>query len=344
MREPDDGERATTIGRASDSGQVYQSGADQYVTHIHIAESRGRTAHEARRRADAVVQVLTRTVGELTAHCKELEGQVRRARAEGRAAAQAEFAEKLKDAELRVLRARSTMRQAEEERGRAEALLARAQEELALRRDEVEQGEREAVPLPGRPGPSRDGEPFSDLLERAEAEIGAVRDELRQLGENFDGDTAPRVVQGEWTERTPAETRDLPEPRMYFVWHAPGPPRRPRIGVVAVASALPPWIPMLVVTAIRAAYATDASSWQLASFTAVTVLLGALACVLALFLVTLLANHLMNRASERSPSETAIGCMSIVAIAVFGASFFTPLDWPGPGGGWGRAIVSVTLG
>ena len=126
MREPDDGERATTIGRASDSGQVYQSGADQYVTHIHIAESRGRTAHEARRRADAVVQVLTRTVGELTAHCKELEGQVRRARAEGRAAAQAEFAEKLKDAELRVLRARSTMRQAEEERGRAEALLARA--------------------------------------------------------------------------------------------------------------------------------------------------------------------------------------------------------------------------
>ncbi|MFE9935692.1 hypothetical protein [Streptomyces hirsutus] len=82
--------------------------------------------------------MLTRAVGEWTARCEELEEQVKRVRAEGRAEAQAEFAKGLQDAELRVMRARSTMRQAEEERAKAEALLAQAQEELARRRREAE--------------------------------------------------------------------------------------------------------------------------------------------------------------------------------------------------------------
>ncbi|MFI1417941.1 hypothetical protein ACH4VX_08095 [Streptomyces sp. NPDC020731] len=73
MREPDQPE---TWGHASGNGQVYQSRANQYITHIHVTEARSQTAHEARRRADVVVQVLTRAVGEWTARCQELEERV----------------------------------------------------------------------------------------------------------------------------------------------------------------------------------------------------------------------------------------------------------------------------
>ncbi|MFC5956084.1 DUF397 domain-containing protein [Streptomyces pratens] len=207
MRERDDGEahgRVETWGRASGNGQVYQSRANQYVINIHSAEARSQTAHEARQRADGWVQLLTRAVGEWTARCEELEEQVKRARAEGRAEAQAEFARRLQDAELRVMRAQSTMRQAEEERAKAEALPAQAQEELARRRREAERDaerKREAAPPRGHPGLSQDeqdAEQFSDLMERAEAELGAVREELRQLGEEIGGQgggrTEPQVV------------------------------------------------------------------------------------------------------------------------------------------------------
>lgn len=68
--------------------------------------------------------------GGWAARRQEPEEQVRQARADGHAEAQAEFAEWLKDAEPRVLRARSTMRQAERERARAEAELGAVRGEL----------------------------------------------------------------------------------------------------------------------------------------------------------------------------------------------------------------------
>lgn len=367
MRERDDGEargRVETWGRASDNGQVYQAGADQYVTHIHIAEDRSRTAHEARQRADVVVQVLTRAIGEWAARCRELEEKAGRAKAEGRAEAGAEFAEKLKDAELRVMRARSTMRQAEEERARAEALLAQAQEELARRRREVERDaeqEREAAPLPAHPGLSQerqDTEQFSELMERAEAELGAVREELRQLGEEIDGDTA-QVVEGEWASRPTADEQPAPEAAVGLpgskpvqgglvarallaerpLW--PGPPRRLRIGSVFVVCMLPPWIPMIAVTANRAAYATDTSPSRLAAFTAFTVILGVVVCMLAAVCVAFMAIGLLSRSSEQKAGDACVRCMLVAAPLLLVAAFFTPLDWPGPLGAWGKALLSA---
>ncbi len=231
MREPDDGaggdarRRAGTYGRASGHGQVYQSAGDQYVTHVNItAEGRGLAAHEARERADVVVQVLARAVGEWAARCQELEEKARRAKAEGRAEAHAEFTERLRDAELRVMRARSTMRQAEEERARAEALLAQAQQELARRRRGGEQDRDDDDLRPVRPGPpqdERDAEEFCDLLERAEAELGAVREGLRRLGEETGPDPA-RVVAGGVDAPHRAGPASGPRPA-----DRPGRPRRP---------------------------------------------------------------------------------------------------------------------
>lgn len=360
MREPD---RRETYGRASDNGQVYQAGANQYVTHIHVAEARGQTAHEARQRADVVVQVLTRAVGEWAARCQELEEQVGRAKAEGRAEAQAEFAEKLKDAELRIMRARSTMRRAEEERARAEALLAQAQEELVRRRRSGERV-RDVVPHPVHPGLSqdqRDEEQFSDLMERAESELGAVREELRQLGEEIGGDSA-RVVEGQstrqsGTDRQPAPARrvapngapGVPAGRAPAVTvkrvSAPGPFRRLRGGVALVLCILPPWVPVVVVTANRAAYASDATPLQLASFTAVMALLGVGASWLALAVLVLAAMSLVGDWISDREGGVAVVCVLAVAAILSVAAFFTPLGWPGPLGTWGRGIASwVGLG
>ncbi len=370
-RGDDEGARPGTYGRASDDAQVYQSGADQYVTHIHIAaEARGQSAHEARERADVVVQVLARAVGEWSARCQELEEKVRRARSEGRAEAQAEFAERLRDAELRVMQAQRTMRQAEEERAKAEALLAQAQRELALRRRKDER-DRDASPRPDPAGLARDrqeNEQFSDVLERAEAELGAVREELRQLGEDMGGREEPRTIEAlwdekraEWVARTPAPAPApeavspsggtteadaaqgaAPKPKRVPV---PGPPRRILIGTAWVACALPPWIPMLVVTANRVAYGTDESLWKVVPFTVGTVLVGLLLFAAALLLATLMAVDVLKRDSEQDAG--GLGCFGSVAgcLVLLVAAFYTPLDWPGPAGQWGRAIASsVGLG
>ncbi|MFD7688106.1 hypothetical protein [Streptomyces sp. NPDC059781] len=193
-------------GRASDDGQVYQSGADQYVTHIHIAEARCRTAQEACQRADAVVHVLTRAVGELAARCQELEERAGSARAEGRAEARAEFAERLRDAELRVMRAQRVMWAAEEKRAEAEETLARARQEPA-RRPRTAEREQEAASVRDPAVPARGWEGAEWLpgfVESARAELDAVREELRQLGEEADrGDgqwTAPVIVGGKWVQ------------------------------------------------------------------------------------------------------------------------------------------------
>ncbi|MFI5566145.1 hypothetical protein ACIA6T_01950 [Streptomyces sp. NPDC051740] len=359
--------RGEAWGRASGNGQVYQSRANQYVTHIHIAEAHTRTAHEARQRADVVVQVLVRAVGEWAARCQELEEQVRRARAEGRAEAQAEFAEKLKDAELRVMRAQSTMRQAEEERARAETLLAQAQEELARRRREAERDaerevERDAVLLPESPGPARDQEDteqFSGLLERAEAELGAVREELRLLGEEVgrgDGHAVgAQVIQGEPVQwlRTDEELglggAAASDRRFGYPAGSPydlvppqalDPPRWFLIVPAWVLCALPPCVVMVAVTAVRAAFASDASILGVVPFTLVMVLLSGAGFFLAVWAVRFVNLDYLDRVSEHDVTYYPYLASLVGSAVLFVVAFFTPLSWPGPSGGWGRGIAS----
>ncbi|MEV7859388.1 hypothetical protein AB0O86_11260 [Streptomyces hirsutus] len=358
--------RPGTWGRASDNAHVYQSGADQYVTHIHIAaEARGQAADEARARADSVVQALTHAVGEWAARCQELEEQVRRAKSEGRAEAQAEFAKRLQDAELRVMQAQRVMREAEEERARAEAMLAQAQQELAQQRRAAERDREAVAPLRDPVGFERDRqdtEQFSDLMERAKAELGAVREELRQLGEEIneqDGgrDTA-RVVAGQWARQPgaagqPASARSaasngnggVPARRApagtVRRTPAPGPSRRLQGGVALVLCMLPPWVPVVVITANRAVYASEATPLQRASFTTVSVLLGAGASWLALAIVVLAVASLVDDWISERQGWVAAVCVLAVAVCLFVAAFFTPLDWPGPAGEWGRELASL---
>ncbi|GGN68954.1 hypothetical protein GCM10011579_042790 [Streptomyces albiflavescens] len=79
------------------------------------------------------------------------------------------------------------MREAEGERAKAEVLLAQAQQELARQR-RAEERER-ASSVPSEPADAvrdeRETEQFAQLLERAEVELGAVRDELRQLSDEM---------------------------------------------------------------------------------------------------------------------------------------------------------------
>ncbi|MFJ8190231.1 hypothetical protein ACIQ8D_10730 [Streptomyces sp. NPDC096094] len=357
--------QSRAYGRASDNAHVYQSGANQYVTHFHItAEARGQAAHEARERADVVVQVLTRAVGEWAARCQELEEKARRAKAEGRAEAHAEFAQKLRDAELRVMQAQRTMRQAEEERRRAEALLAQAQQELARHRRVADRDGEDTSrhDLAGMARDRQETEQFSELLERAEAELGAVREELRQLGGEIDGQGDGRgtaqVIEGQWTRQSGMDEQPVPVRAVAADGDAgapaadpparsgnrtpvPGPPRYSLIGVAWVVCALPPCVPMLVVTANRAAYASDASLWGVVPFTFGTVLVGVVAVFLGLVLAVMATTDMLNRDSEVNASVPAL-LLSLVATAVFlVAAFFTPLSWPGPAGEWGRGLASA---
>lgn len=193
-------------GRASESGQVYQSGGDQHVMNVYVtAEARGQAAHDARKRADGVVQALAHAVGEWAARCAELEEQTKRAKAEGRAEAHAEFAGRLKDAELRVMQAQRMMREAEEARGKAEALLTQAQQELALQRRATERERATSVQSPSSDvvRERQETEDFSQLLEQAELQLGAVRDELRLLSDEVQSGGAedqPTVLVGETVE------------------------------------------------------------------------------------------------------------------------------------------------
>ncbi|MGC9381824.1 hypothetical protein [Streptomyces sp. MH13] len=358
--------RAEIRGSASGNGQVYQSGADQYVTHFHIGEVRGRTAHDARQRADVVVQVLTRAVGEWAARCQELEEKARKARTEGRAEAYAEFAERLKDAELRVMRAQRTVRQAEEERARAEALLTQAQQARAHRR--LEDAARDQGELFGDSSSrlSRDDqetEQFSAIMERAEAELGAVREELRQLGEEAgrgEGHAVgPQVIQGqrvrppgtyeEWEVAPAPAPAPVPgrqvgypagSPYDYVPAESLDPPRWFLIAPAWVLCALPPCIAMVAVTAVRAAFESDASLLGVVPFTVVMALLSGVGFSLALLAVTVVTLEYLDRASELDVTHYSFIASLVGSAVFFVVAFFTPLSWPGPLGGWGRGIAS----
>ncbi|MGW4022146.1 hypothetical protein [Streptomyces sp. NPDC005009] len=340
-------------GCASGDGQVYQSGADQYVTHIHVAGTRSRTAHEARRQADALVQVLTRAVGELAAYCQELEEKGRRARAEGREEAQAEYAGKLRDAELRAEQASRMRRQAEGERARAEELLSEAQRELARQHREGVR-DRDAVPLRAPVVLSRDRqdtEQFSEFLNRVGTELGAVREKLRTLGGEADGWDGARAVEGQWTREPDPDARSAPVAspdagglpaglRNLTSPPAPGPPRWLPIVGSWVLCALPPWVPMLTVTVVRAADESDANQWAMVSFVLVAALVGVVVFLLALACVALGTLMWLNRESERRVTVPALLVCAGASLLLFLVALKAPLSWPGPAGAWGRAIVS----
>ncbi|WP_225096560.1 hypothetical protein [Streptomyces sp. CoH27] len=379
-------------GDAADNAHVYQSNGDQYISHTHVygvdggadgalthAGARAATLERTHERVSLLITVLQVTEAEWRARCAELAAEAQRARAEGRAEALAEMQEQLRAAELRVMKAQDMMRNAVVEREKAEALLTQAQQELALRRRAEERARTDEVPVSAA-RLREEGEQFTELLERAEAELGAVRDDLRSLGDDAAGPGGPQpaqVIEGQWTRRSEADpglsrmTEDsfkTPTPVFQVPTQAypqaytqaypptypqaypqvkgatrqpvPGPPRRFRIGVAWVICAIPPWIPMLVVTANRAAYASDAALWKTVPFTVVTVLLGAAVCGLGL-LADLAVVGMLDRDSETTALGGGCALSLIACVMLLLIAFFTPLNAPGPAGAWGRGLASL---
>ncbi|MET8689520.1 hypothetical protein ABZV77_35480 [Streptomyces sp. NPDC004732] len=314
---PDDAKDAAPAprGSASGHGQVYQSGRDQHVTHVHLTlQSQGRAAHVARERADVVVQVLTRAVGELTAQCEEWKQQARRAKAEGRAEVQAEFAQRVREAELRVVQAQRMTREAEEERMRAESLLRKAQQELAqqkLARQEkhggAAAGDDVVDDVAGVAGRGRqESAQYARLFEQAEHELGAVRSELRQLSDQMGhgaGDPEPFVLPGDVvrgaTPRRPDYPRPTPTPPPM---PTPTPPPRrsvpPKVKkthgrtsvtigtVVYLGAALPLAVAGSALNTMYASRPKPAIVWM-AAFTPTAVALAAILTILIVFALAL---------------------------------------------------------
>ncbi|MEU6822853.1 hypothetical protein ABZ921_19675 [Streptomyces atriruber] len=304
-------------GSASGHGQVYQSGRDQHVTHVHVTlQSQGRAAHVARERADVVVQVLTRAVGELTAQCEEWKRQALRAKAEGRAEAQAEFAQRVQDAELRVMQAQRMTREAEEERRRAESLLRKAQQDLARLELREKQEEQEKQELRERQGGAvgaggadasgvaarrqQESAQYARLFEQAEHELGAVRSELRQLSDQMShgaGPPEPVVLPGDVLWGTTPRRHDHPRPTPTPAPTPPPPLRRPvppkvkkthgRTSVtIGTAVYLAAGLPLAVAgSALNTMYASSpqpALVWEI-GFTPVAVALAAILTILVVF-------------------------------------------------------------
>ncbi|MGW2522902.1 hypothetical protein ACWC09_39130 [Streptomyces sp. NPDC001617] len=373
-----------TWGSASDNGHVYQSKGSQFISHVHLhggagapegataqAGTHGRDLEHTQERVDLLIRALSLTQGEWQARCAELEEKARRAMAEGRAQALAEAQEQLRAAELRVMKAQQMMREAERERQRTQALLTRAQQELALRRraeerrDEREARRRQAPRAEDEPARTaqlnEEGEQFTDILERAEAELGAVRNDLRRLSEETAtqnrGNLADRVIEGQGL-RHPAEGAP-PAPREAVpvrpaddgAISTPGRsgsvpvPASPAwvffelfvVGVMCVLAMIPACIPMFVVTSVRAAYASGASLWKVVPFTIVTVLVG----LAAWGLTHGLAMWALEAGNPSDAVLSGVLAFALVEFAVTLASCWTPLTLPGPLGAWGRGLVSA---
>jgi len=345
----------------------------------------GTALERTQERVDLLIRVLSLTQAEWQARCAELAEEAQRARAEGRAQALAEVQEHLRAAELRVMKAQRMMREAEQEREKTEALLTQAQRELALRRRAQEREEeekarrREAAWADGESAHAarlnEEGEQFTQFLERAEAELGAVRADLRSLGEELpghdSGQTGERVIEGQWT-RGPAQgdgsvdgasnssrsdDTAVHAPRGRLASNGereatstsagsdrrtpvPGPPRRFLIGVAWALCAIPPWFPMLVVTSNRTAYASDSSLWAVVPFTLVTVIVGAVAWLLSLLLAGSVCD-MLNRDSESGAVMVGCAVFLLGSLLFLVLSFWTPLTWPGPAGAWGQGLASA---
>lgn len=380
------GRRAETWGRASGSGQVYQSGGDQQITHVHVraASSTGGVGEDGTEagleilrmndQLTTLVQVLTLTAAEWQARCGELAEEVLRARTEGRAEALAEVEDQLRESELRVIKAQRMMREAQEERRKSETLLMQAQQEAVQRRRAEEQSraasQAEALPIlmEDRRAEqlSAEGAEFTQIMDEAEAQLASLRDELRVLGEDAKGklqEPALGIVVGETVGRPPEAQRSAaspgtPEPEpgsrpdtagttsppggaAQPPSRVPGPPRRGRMAFFLVVCAIPEFLPMLTVTTLRAVYAADPDAWQAVVVTAAVVLAGAVAYLLVGFVAVGATADSLDRSSENSVVMLAFGWVVVGGIVLLTAAFFTPLDWPGPAGAWGRWIASL---
>ena len=387
--------QAETWGSASDNGHVYQSRGSQFISYVHVYGGAGasegamaragtheRALEHTQERVDLLIRALSLTQADWQARCAELEEKARRAEAEGRAQALAEAQEQLMAAELRVMKAKQMMGEAQRERQRTEALLTQAQQELALRRraeerrDEEEARRREAPRVADESESmahlNEEGEQFTDFLERAQAELGAVRDDLRWLSEGATtqnrGNPADRVIEGQWSRHSaPDESpaRAVPHsvqgngvvaqpppfpPASGYEWRGTPTPARPRRSWGDVTTdamyyglhVIPPWIPMLVVTSIRAAFASDASLWKAVPFTIGAVVVGVPAWLFFSLPAALPFLQLLVRGRSEIATDYFKGTILVVASLVpLVASFWTPLTWPGPLGAWGRGLASA---
>ncbi|MBD9733486.1 hypothetical protein IGX29_17110 [Streptomyces sp. H28] len=97
---------------------------------------------------------------------------------------------------------------------------------------------------------------------------------------------------------------------------------------------------MLAVTANRAAVASDASLWGVVPFGIVTVLVAVLVFIVLLGLAGVMTMERLDRDSETAAAASAFLLTVVGAVVLLVAGFFTPLDWPGPAGAWGRALAS----
>ncbi|MGW3118754.1 hypothetical protein ACWDBW_16710 [Streptomyces sp. NPDC001107] len=382
---------------------MYQAQGNQYISHLHLHEEVGGSARElvqagmrgaalemTQERVSLLIRTLSLTQAELQARCVELEEEARQARAEGRAEALAAMQEQLQAAELRIMKTQETMCAAVREREKAEALLTQAQEELALRRRAEERREEErardeararpqAGTTPPEPTPSEEDEQFTEFLERAEAQLGQVRDDLRLLGDEIsgqDGTPAAQVIEGQVVRQprdlpgqvpkeakpapgiTPAATKPEAEkpsgseakgggktaattarPRRTPV---PGPPRRLRIGWTWLFCTLPPWFPMLVITSNRAAYASEAAFWKQMLFTVLSIFVGAVLYVITVGLAASEVYGGLDRDSEHKAGAIGVLIVGAGTTVSFVIAFWTPLTWLGPAGEWGKWLAAAS--
>ncbi|AZP17006.1 hypothetical protein EJC51_13295 [Streptomyces aquilus] len=400
-----EGRRETDMrGSASDNGQVYLSRGNQYISHLHLHEEPGGSARElaqagmrgaalelTQERVTLLIRTLSLTQAELRARCAELEEEARQARAEGRAEALAEMQQQLQAAELRVMKTQEMMRAAVQEREKAEALLTQAHEELAQRRRAEERREKERARLaalaraeaetaPPAVTPDEEGQQFTEFLERAEEQLGRVRDDLRLLGHEITGQdgtaAAAQVIEGQ-VVRQPGESREqapkeakpalvhpptakTPEaktpsgspsrsggnraattPRRTTRTPVPGPRRPFRIALIWLLCLIPGWVPLLVVTMNRAVYATDASVVEAVVFTVASVALGAVVFAGVGFAVFVVLALNLDRDSEEGAGFAGVGVAFAATLGLLIAGFYTPLDAPGPLGAWGKALASA---
>ncbi|MFB7654697.1 MULTISPECIES: hypothetical protein [unclassified Streptomyces] len=98
---------------------------------------------------------------------------------------------------------------------------------------------------------------------------------------------------------------------------------------------------MLVVTANRAAYGADANIFVQVLFTGGSVVAGALVLLAAAGCLAFFADVFLSRESEQKPGIDGLIIALLVLLVLSPAAFFTPLDWPGPAGVWGRALASL---
>ncbi|MFE5741093.1 hypothetical protein [Streptomyces celluloflavus] len=375
---------------------MYQAVGDQYIFHAHSAEvdgahkelTRGVTVEETHERVTLLIQVLRITEADWRARCAELAKEAQRARAEGRAEALAEVQERLRESELRVMKAQKMMREAQEERRKTETLLLQAHQEAAQLRQAEERKRQEEQQAYAGSGArerartedlSREGEAFSQIMEQAEVQLASVRDELRSLSK----DVTEQRPQPDWSiikgeavqphqadiqgamsassesstyELHPRPSQDELSPVPGFAQQAtsgpargkrsvPGPPRRMRIACFWAMRTIPPCVPSVVVTALRAAYGADPGVWQAVLFTIGAVLAGALAYLISALLTLGFAATFMTRDSESSPALLGLTVVVLGALAAIIAAIWIPLDWPGPAGAWGQSVAaSVGLG